>query len=295
MLWSGLRLMLWGFFKKTVIADRLAIYVSAMYANPHSFHQGNVMIAAVLFSFQIYCDFSGYSDIALGAARTMGFTLMRNFDRPYLSSNIAMFWRRWHISLSTWFRDYLYISLGGNRSSAGRRNLNLLITFLVSGFWHGANWTFVIWGAIHGFGTIVYNQIKPFTTSSLPFFRSRIWQMTTLVLGVLVTFCFVTIAWVFFRASSFAQAIDLLTYMFGPSKTTWFEFPVINGTALRDGWYNFILILLILFVLTEEVLAHYQERFTRYALIESIWIGIVVFMIALFGVFNSDSFIYFQF
>ena len=148
---NGILLMVWGFFKKVVIADRLAEYVNMVYNHPHDFGGLHNMIATFFFSFQIYCDFSGYSDIAIGSAMIMGYTLMTNFRRPYFSMSIREFWQRWHISLSTWFRDYVYIPLGGNRVVKWRWYYNLFITFLVSGLWHGAEWTFVIWGALHGF------------------------------------------------------------------------------------------------------------------------------------------------
>ena len=149
---DGLKLMAWGLFKKVVVADRLALIVNGVYDNPTQFSGSSLILslATVFFAFQIYCDFSGYSDIARGCARVMGFKLMVNFDRPYFSKSIAEFWKRWHISLSTWFRDYLYISLGGNRVSTSRLYFNLFITFLISGLWHGANWTYVIWGALNG-------------------------------------------------------------------------------------------------------------------------------------------------
>jgi alginate O-acetyltransferase complex protein AlgI len=141
---SGLLLMAWGMFKKVVIADRLALFVNEVFDHPSDYSGPSVITAALFFSFQIFCDFSGYSDIAIGSARVMGFTLMTNFDRPYASASISEFWRRWHISLSTWFRDYLYIPLGGNRVSKPRAYLNLFIVFLVSGLWHGANWNYII-------------------------------------------------------------------------------------------------------------------------------------------------------
>ena len=143
---DGLRLMLWGFFKKVVIADRVSQYVTTVYGAPEHYHYLNLVIATLFFFVQIYCDFSGYSDIAIGAARVMGFKLMTNFNRPYFSRNIQEFWRRWHISLSTWFKDYVYISLGGNRKGIKRMYFNLAVVFLLSGFWHGANWTYIIWG-----------------------------------------------------------------------------------------------------------------------------------------------------
>ncbi len=295
-LWWGLRLMLWGLFKKAVIADRLSVYVNAIYDNPHNFHHGNVIVAAILFSFQIYCDFSGYSDMALGSAQTMGFVLMKNFDRPYLSSNIAVFWRRWHISLSTWFRDYLYISLGGNRGSALRRDINLMITFMVSGLWHGASWTFVIWGAIHGVCVFIYNNIKKaLPTSSVPEYGLLVRVVS--LLGVIVTFCIVTLAWVFFRAATLAQATDILSYMFTrPPHGSWFEFPIIGqDMMLGKIWHVFILFLILLLLGSEEVLNRFNNKFTNYNLVDSMWLGMILFLLLTTGVFSQNSFIYFQF
>lgn len=147
---SGMKLMVWGFFKKVVVADNVAIIVNQVYNNVNEYQGLPLIIATFLFAIQIYCDFSGYSDIAIGSARVMGIHLMKNFNTPYFSKSITEFWKRWHISLSTWFRDYVYIPLGGNRVSKPRHYLNLFLTFLISGLWHGANWTFVIWGALHG-------------------------------------------------------------------------------------------------------------------------------------------------
>jgi len=154
---DGLKLALWGMFKKIVIADQLAIYVDKVYSSPTDYQSIALILATVFFAFQILCDFSGYSDIAIGCAKVLGFSLNKNFDSPYLAHNIADFWKRWHISLSTWFRDYLYIPLGGNRCSALRHSLNLLITFLLSGLWHGASITFIFWGLTHGLFLIIGN------------------------------------------------------------------------------------------------------------------------------------------
>ena len=163
---SGLRIMMWGFFKKIVIADRAATAVNAIYNSAQSYSGLYLVIATVLFAFQIYCDFSGYSDIAKGCARVLGFRLMDNFKNPYLSGSIKEFWRRWHISLSTWFMDYIYIPLGGNRAGKLKKYRNLIVTFLISGLWHGANWTFVLWGGIHGIyqvvGQMTYKSKKGF-------------------------------------------------------------------------------------------------------------------------------------
>ena len=210
---SGLRLMAWGLFKKVVIADRLAVLVNQVYDNPHQ-HQGLPLVLATLFfAIQIYCDFSGYSDMALGSARVMGFRLMTNFNRPYLARTIADFWKRWHISLSSWFRDYLYISVGGNRVSIPRRYFNLFLVFLVSGFWHGANWTFIIWGALHGTYQIVGLLTRSFRqrlTSFLPTWFDH--GLDVALTGALVTF-----AWIFFRAHSFSDAWYVITHMLAPS------------------------------------------------------------------------------
>ena len=203
---DGLKLMLWGMFKKVVIADRLAVLVNQVYDNPHDYTGLWLILATVFFAFQIYCDFSGYSDIAIGAANVMGFRLMQNFNRPYFAKSIAEFWKRWHISLSTWFRDYLYIPLGGNRVSVPRWYFNLFITFLVSGLWHGANWTYVAWGALNGaylIGGIWYNQLVG------PRIPSRYFRLgnPAKVLGTFALTCF---AWIFFRARNIGDAIYIV-------------------------------------------------------------------------------------
>ncbi len=203
---SGSRLMVWGFFKKVVVADRLAVYVDAIYNNPGD-HSGLTIVAATyFFAFQIYCDFSGYSDIAIGTARILGFDLMTNFRRPYLATSISDFWRRWHISLSTWFRDYVYIPLGGNRVSTPRRYANLLITFVVSGLWHGANWTFIVWGGLHGIYlaiAVLSGGLRERIAVSLGVADHKrlrwLWQ-------AVITFHLALIAWVFFRANSMGDA-----------------------------------------------------------------------------------------
>ncbi|MBK8139117.1 MAG: MBOAT family protein [Chloroflexi bacterium] len=197
---EGFRYILWGAFKKLVIADRLAIYVNAVYNSADDYSGLTLINATVFFAFQIYCDFSGYSDIAVGAAKIMGFDLMVNFRQPYLSQSIREFWRRWHISLSTWFRDYLYIPLGGNRKGFGRMLGNLFVVFVISGLWHGANWTFLIWGALHG-GMIVVESIG----------ARRSWGKRVPHLARwAATFVLVCIAWVFFRANTVEDAFHVL-------------------------------------------------------------------------------------
>jgi D-alanyl-lipoteichoic acid acyltransferase DltB (MBOAT superfamily) len=202
---AGAKLIAWGFFKKIAIADTVADYVDVVYNQVGAFSGFPLLLATMLFTFQIYCDFSGYSDIAVGVAKLLDIDLMTNFKSPYFSASIREFWSRWHISLSTWFRDYVYIPLGGNRKGTWRTRLNLLITFLCSGLWHGANWTYVLWGAIHGVGQILeneWNKLFPPRRQGRNWFR------------VLVTFVFVCFAWIFFRANTLADAGYVLTHLF---------------------------------------------------------------------------------
>jgi alginate O-acetyltransferase complex protein AlgI len=200
---SGLQLMLWGLFKKVVIADRLAAFVDAAYRQPGFAPPADLVIATYFFAFQLYCDFSGYSDMAIGTARVLGIELMENFRRPYLSGSVAEFWsRRWHLSLAGWFRDYVYIPLGGSRTSRARHALNLMVVFLLSGAWHGANWTFVVWGGLNG----VY--VAASTLVRRP--REAASRGTAMrVLRTLVTFHAVLLTWVFFRAASLDDAATI--------------------------------------------------------------------------------------
>jgi D-alanyl-lipoteichoic acid acyltransferase DltB (MBOAT superfamily) len=193
---DGMKLFAWGMFKKLCIADRIAIYVNYVYGSADSQYGIALLLATVLYAFQIYYDFSGYSDMAIGLARYLGFDAGRNFDHPYLSKSVGEFWRRWHISLSSWLRDYVYIPLGGSRVALPRIYLNLVITFLVSGIWHGSTINFVIWGLLHGFFQCAGRMLKPF------------WEKHTVpdVIRILVTFCLVTFAWIFFRAENLSEA-----------------------------------------------------------------------------------------
>ena len=210
---DGIRMMAVGFFKKLVVADVISKYVNLVYNGLPDQKGFSLIVATVLFAFQIYCDFSGYSDIAIGAARMLGFRLMKNFDSPYLSHSIKEFWRRWHISLSTWFSDYVYIPLGGNRVKLPRYYFNLFVTFLVSGLWHGANWTFVIWGALHG----VYRIVGALSETarkrkSLPPAPEA--KGLRGALKIAFTFCLVTAGWVFFRANTVQDAFYVFQHCF---------------------------------------------------------------------------------
>lgn len=199
----GIRLMLWGFFKKMVIADNLAVYVDNIYGAPTRYSGSALIITTVFFAIQIYCDFSGYSDIAIGVGKLFGINLMKNFESPYFATSIKGFWSRWHISLSTWFKDYVYIPLGGNRVSKIRHKINLIITFIISGLWHGANWNYVIWGGVHGVAQAIESAIPKNK-------KVKTKKIVTVLKGIGV-FIFVTITWVFFRAQSFSDAWHVLT------------------------------------------------------------------------------------
>jgi D-alanyl-lipoteichoic acid acyltransferase DltB (MBOAT superfamily) len=208
----GLTQILWGLFKKIVIADQVSVVVDAAFKDPQGYAGVPMVLAAVLYAFQIYCDFSGYSDMAVGSARIMGFELMQNFRQPYFAKSISEFWSRWHISLSTWFRDYMYIPLGGNRVVRWRWYYNLFLTFLVSGLWHGANWTFILWGAWHGLLVIMQDVVRPVgrwagmlgvNTGGVP----------VRALKIVSTFTLVVIGWVLFRAESFGHAVTVFGAM----------------------------------------------------------------------------------
>ncbi|TCD01704.1 MBOAT family O-acyltransferase [Pedobacter psychroterrae] len=286
---SGLQLMLWGFFKKLVVADRLSIYVNSIYGHPELHNGSSVAIASLFFAIQIYCDFSGYSDIAIGCARIMGYDLMINFRRPYFSKSISEFWSRWHISLSTWFRDYLYIPLGGNRVPKYRVYLNLMIVFLVSGIWHGANYTFILWGALHGFYLLCglqFNKLRSGFTHRLHI-SSRVNNLLSIVLTIIL----VTFAWIFFRATSIKDAFTLVTNL----KT------IGQVPFLGDGISNMahcVLAIALLFMV-EYKMEYLSDRFNllTHKIIWVRWSFLVisVFVILLFGVFSGGQFIYFQF
>ena len=287
---DGLKLMLWGFFKKMVIADRLLYYVSAVYGNVSQHNGVTLLLATVFFAFQIYCDFSGYSDIAIGSAKVMGFSLMQNFNRPYFAKNIAEFWKRWHISLSTWFRDYLYISLGGNRVSIPRWYVNLFITFLISGLWHGANWTYVVWGALNGLYLIC--------SSATESFRGRITKAIGLTkhprfhayIKMIITFCLVCVGWVFFRAASLSDACLILKKIF-------FEPGPLFLGGFREIMYGVTGIIFLIGFDFWSRGKHVDDFLSQQRLVVR-W-GVYIFMLLAIlttGVFSYTSqFIYFQF
>src|SRR5215471_17679668 len=210
---AGLKRMAWGFFKKVVIADRLALYVNDVYGAPQNFNGLQLTLATFFFAYQIYCDFSGYSDIAIGTAQVLGFKLMENFKTPYYSKSIAEFWHRWHISLSTWFRDYMYIPLGGSRCGIQRWILAILITFVVSGLWHGANWTFVIWGALNGFYLLFGSATKSWRDRVFGLFGLHEQNFVRQTIMLTSTFLLTSLGWIVFRAKNMGDAWYIVTHL----------------------------------------------------------------------------------
>jgi len=289
---DGIYIMVWGFFKKVVIADRLSEYVNLVYGDPAGYGSLQLLLGTVFFAIQIYCDFSGYSDIAIGTAKIMGFSLMKNFNRPYFARSISEFWHRWHISLSTWFRDYLYIPLGGKRVVKTRWYFNLFITFLISGLWHGANWTFLIWGALHGFYMIFAIWTKNIRQainnrtgiSRLPGLEHFIQVVVTIVLS--------WFAWIFFRANSLQDAFLIIErlFEFAPgSKLNLFYFPT--------DFYAAVSTLILLFII--ELL---EERYGLWEKLQRIpktfkWVLLILVILSVFilGKWEDIDFLYFQF
>lgn len=278
---SGLSLMLWGLFKKVVIADRLSMAVDVAFADP--LHQSglSMLVAVFFYAFQIYCDFSGYSDMAIGAARIMGFNLMLNFKAPYFSKSITEFWRRWHISLSTWFKDYVYIPLGGNRMGTCRWIFNLFLVFLLSGLWHGANYTFLIWGGLHGVLVVLDTFYRRKFSSP-----AKVESAFVGTLQILFTFSLVMLAWIFFRATSLEAALTIFKVMS--------NFSIHDSISLafnsNELFFSFFLIALLLSKDKWMPVFRFDSN-------GAYWVFhlALAFCCYLFGVFNLTQFIYFQF
>jgi alginate O-acetyltransferase complex protein AlgI len=298
----GMRLMLWGMVKKVVVADRLAVYTNDIFNHPYDKSATALVIGAIFFSFQIFCDFSGYSDIAIGAARVMGFKLMTNFNKPYHARSISEFWKRWHISLSTWFRDYLYITLGGNRVALPRVYFNLFFVFLVSGFWHGANWTFIIWGALHGFYLVFALLTKGFREKMVN--ASGIGKVKWLnnFLDVAITFVLAVFAWIFFRANTAHDAfyiarrcLDFPAEMLRVAKTHRLYFLELPGiyTMILPGFAAIICLELAHII---QLRFRLPETFdNRPALLRWSLYYAAFFLLVFFGVYEKTQFIYYQF
>lgn len=280
---QGLRLILWGMFKKVVIADSLAPVVNDIFGNYQEFGGGTLWLGAIYFAFQIYCDFSGYSDIAIGTSKLFGFELMSNFKFPYFSRNIGEFWRRWHISLSTWFRDYLYIPLGGSQKGKWKSIRNVFIIFIVSGFWHGANWTFIFWGLFHAMlflPSFIFNTNRKYTTSIIA--QNTLLPSPKELIQVITTFLLVTIGWVLFRSETIIDAFNYLNKMI-----VGINIPKSNRAVIP---YVIILIILDFIIRKNESLK--PSFLSHYIYIDSIYLISIVYY------FNKNSlseFIYFAF
>ncbi len=283
---EGVRLIIWGYFMKIVVADRLAIYVNSVYGIPEYHSSITLLIATIFFAFQIYCDFAGYSNIAIGCAKIMGFDLMTNFKRPYFAQSCAEFWSRWHISLSTWFKDYVYIPLGGNREGTVKNYRNLLVTFLISGLWHGANWTFVIWGGLNGVYQVLFkilgispNKKSAETNIGIVYFGN-----------IMLTFILISFTWIFFRANNFIDAITVIK-----------RIAVATGDLFIGDKSSFVYSIFAIFVLVlkdgyDEFFPNGNMFFTsKFRVVRFISYSFVIVLILLLGVFDGGQFIYFQF
>jgi len=284
----GLKLMVWGFFQKVVIADNLMGIVNIVFANPNSYKGLSIIVAVVFFTFQIYCDFAGYTNIAIGAANIFGIKLIKNFKQPFLATSINDFWKRWHISLTSWFRDYVYISLGGNRVPITKWIFIIFITFIISGLWHGAEWTFIIWGAIHGFiylsEKLLKNKIKKHT--KLYQFIAK--NKAIIGLRILATFSIVVFAFIFFRAENFNYALAIIKNMFSYNIKLNFD----HKTLLINTLLISIIILVHFIEKKIDIIKYISEkpiiiRFSIYYMILLLIIGL--------GNWNLTEFIYFQF
>ncbi len=282
---QGLRLILWGMFKKVVIADSLAPIVDDIYSNYQDFGGGTLWLGAIFFSFQIYCDFSGYSDIAIGTSKLLGFELMSNFKFPYFSRNIGEFWRRWHISLSTWFRDYLYIPLGGSKEGKWKSIRNIFLIFLVSGFWHGANWNFIFWGLFHSIlflPTFIFNKNRKYTSSIIA--PATLLPSPKEFINVVTTFLLVTIGWVFFRSETIGDSFSYLTSMIS-------NINIVTHLSPKIGVY-------ILFLVLVDWTQRFNERnlfFNFPKFFFKIFVIICVLLILISFKNESQQFIYFDF
>ncbi|MCR5402602.1 MAG: MBOAT family protein [Butyrivibrio sp.] len=300
---DGSMIMLWGYFLKVVLADRISVFVDTVYRDIPTYGGMYLIVATILFAIQIYCDFAGYSTIAVGAAKILGINIMENFKAPYLSTSVGMFWRNWHISLTSWFKDYLYIPLGGSRKGKGRKYMNKLIVFLVSGLWHGADLSFVVWGGLNGIYQIIGEVLLPFRTKVNSTFNLSRDTIGHKAMEALITFILVDFAWIFFRAQSISDAVMVIKSIF----TTYNPWILFDGSLYNCGlnskefWFMITCILILLWsdvqkkknvIIRDVILA--QDGWCKVLII-----AVAISAILIFGVwgtgYNDSSFIYFQF
>lgn len=301
---NGFILMVFGMFQKMVIADRVSVFVDSVYNNLHAVGTMETVFAAVGFSIQIYCDFAAYSTIAIGAAKVMGFEIMENFDTPYFAASIKEFWRRWHISLSSWFKDYLYIPLGGNRKGKIRKYFNLMVTFLVSGLWHGASWNYVVWGGLHGIYQVFGEILAPVRKKLVKVFKVNDGVFSYKLGQILFTFSLTSLTWVFFRAETIREALYFFKRMF----TVWNPWVFFNEGLYEYGLdrveVNILFAALIVLLLAELLKYFKKQRISEFLMEQNLWfrwivvIGMIVACVVYgeYGIsFDSNQFIYFQF
>ncbi|MBE6894342.1 MAG: MBOAT family protein [Ruminococcaceae bacterium] len=300
---EGVLLMIWGFFLKMVLADRVAIFVDTVYGNIAEFTGYYLVVATVLFAVQIYCDFAGYSTIAMGAAKILGINLMENFDAPYLSTSVAAFWRRWHISLTSWFKDYLYIPLGGSRKGALRKYINKMIVFLVSGLWHGASISFVVWGGLNGLYQIIEEITAPIRDKFVKVMHFNRESIGHKLFQTLLTFVLVDFSWIFFRANGFSHGVEIVKSILN-AENLWILFDGSLYTCGLDA-HNFYLMIICIFILIfADICKRKNVNIVKLIATQDWWfrslvIAISISFILLFGKwgpsFDQANFIYFQF
>ena len=299
----GLLQMLFGYFQKVVISDNIAVLVNYVYDNYRSFGSIELALATAGFAIQIYCDFGGYSNIAIGAAKVMGFDLMKNFNTPYFSLSISEFWRRWHISLSTWFRDYLYIPLGGNRKGKARKYINLMIVFLCSGLWHGAGWHYIIWGELNGFYQIVGDATKMIRLKINSLLKIDTALFSHRLLKALITFTLINISWIFFRANSVKESVEILVRI----ATKWDPWVLFDDTIFQLGLDSkrlHMLLTSLAVLLIVDILIYKGISLVEWLQKQGLWFRWGVCLLFLFWIliygsygpgYDSSQFIYFQF
>lgn len=302
---DGVYLILWGYFIKMVIADRIAIFVDAVYADINTYSGWFIIIATILFAFQIYCDFFGYSTIAMGCAKIMGFTLMDNFNAPYYAASVSEFWRRWHISLSTWFKDYLYIPLGGNRKGRFRKYINLMIVFLTSGLWHGASWTYVIWGGFNGIYQVIGDmkdtvlaKVKKISIREI-----RNGKKKNIIFRTIITFVLIDFAWIFFRAESLSQCVEILRSIRHADNIHILFDGTIDSAILSHKNYVVMILGIIILLISDIVKkrggcirAWIQDQGYLTRLLVVTATIVIIFIFGIYGAgYDEAGFIYFQF
>lgn len=301
---KGFAVMMWGFFMKVIVADRAATVANNVFENYYAMGTFELITGVVFFAVQIYCDFASYSTIAQGAAQIMGFELMDNFDTPYFALSIKEFWRRWHISLSTWFRDYLYIPLGGNRKGTVRKYVNTLIVFLVSGLWHGANWTYIVWGGLHGAYQVIGGITKPYKDRFAKKFNFKTDAVSYKICQMLCTFALTCFAWIFFRADSIDSAFDYISRLFTHINPWALTTGVIYNIGLARQEMNILIISVCILLFVDIMKRRKNIRFENLTDNQNFWVrGAVIFAllftVIVFGAygysFDAQEFIYFQF